>query len=663
MQKNAFLRIIGILLFFVLINMGSWSGLVSSMDSDTVISEDPYMTTNGYDVDIRIGEDNTYQVTENLDVSFLTPRYGIYRYIPETGSVIESNEDGKVETTLYYANVDLISSNQNVYEESESGNQVYRFGDEDQTVTEAQYQFTYEYIPQTTNGFTNAYYNIYSGKWQDSIPAGSTFKIQFPKEFDHTLLQFYYGEVGTNQDAAPILDLVWDGNTVTGTIKEELGFGSALTFYAPMEEGYFVGVHTTRGAQIALIFISVISLAAVALLFFLFGKDETIITSIQYQPPEDLDSAAVGYIIDGTVDDRDLISLIVYWADKGYLKIKDPQEEDLVLVKMQEIPEDTPSYARTIFHGIFGSYSEVGIGVKISDLKYKFADTIAAGKTSLRDKYKGIYTKASKAAQIISVLLAIVPFGAFIIVTSVYSPSNLFGMFSNLLFFVLYLTGIIVLVRTVDTWHVKTGAGRTISTITGVGLSVGAIAAMAVHYGIRMGRGNAMNFMVPMIVMAVVSVAMAFIAAFMKKRTHQCVEWMGRLLGLREFIETAELDRMKVIAQDNPNLFYHILPYAYVFGLSDVFMKKMEALKLPNPDWYVTGSATGNVPTFFDYYLMHRLFYVGLPTATKNLNAVKVEPASNGSRGGGFGGGSFGGGGFGGGFSGGGFGGGGGGSW
>ena len=65
---------------------------------------------------------------------------------------------------------------------------------------------------------------------------------------------------------------------------------------------------------------------------------------------------------------------------------------------------------------------------------------------------------------------------------------------------------------------------------------------------------------------------------------------MGRLLGLRDFIETAELDRMKVIAQDNPNLFYHILPYAYVFGLSDVFMKKLDALKLPNPDLYDNGT-------------------------------------------------------------------------
>lgn len=59
----------------------------------------------------------------------------------------------------------------------------------------------------------------------------------------------------------------------------------------------------------------------------------------------------------------------------------------------------------------------------------------------------------------------------------------------------------------------------------------------------------------------------------MKQRTKQCVEWMGRLAGLRDFIETAELDRMKVMAEEHPEMFYHILPYASVLGVSDIFQR------------------------------------------------------------------------------------------
>ena len=49
----------------------------------------------------------------------------------------------------------------------------------------------------------------------------------------------------------------------------------------------------------------------------------------------------------------------------------------------------------------------------------------------------------------------------------------------------------------------------------------------------------------------------------------------GYLAGLRDFIETAELERMKVIAEQSPHLFYHILPFAYVFGLTDLLLDKM----------------------------------------------------------------------------------------
>lgn len=146
---------------------------------------------------------------------------------------------------------------------------------------------------------------------------------------------------------------------------------------------------------------------------------------------------------------------------------------------------------------------------------------------------------------------------------------------------------------------------------------------------------------------------MILMTGFMKKRTHQCIEWMGYLAGLRDFIETAELDRMKMLAKDQPQMFYHIMPYAYVFGLSDVFAEKLKDLGLSAPDWYETDRQF----TFFDYYIFNRCLMGSMAHVTNTLSVPEPPKTSSGS--GGFGGGSFGGGGF----SGGGFGGGGGGSW
>ena len=126
---------------------------------------------------------------------------------------------------------------------------------------------------------------------------------------------------------------------------------------------------------------------------------------------------------------------------------------------------------------------------------------------------------------------------------------------------------------------------------------------------------------------------------------------MGQILGLRRFIEVAERDRLIALVEETPEIFYNILPYAYVLDVTDVWSKKFESIAIQQPDWYVSSN-----PNFSTY-----LLWSSLNRSMSTINTAMVSvPAPTGSSGGG---GSFGGGGGGGGFSGGGFGGGGGGGW
>ena len=63
---------------------------------------------------------------------------------------------------------------------------------------------------------------------------------------------------------------------------------------------------------------------------------------------KELDSAVVGYVVDGSVDDKDVISLILYWADKGYLKMKEKGQKDMEFIKLKDIPDSEPRYQKTI---------------------------------------------------------------------------------------------------------------------------------------------------------------------------------------------------------------------------------------------------------------------------------------------------------------------------
>ena len=48
----------------------------------------------------------------------------------------------------------------------------------------------------------------------------------------------------------------------------------------------------------------------------------------------------------------------------------------------------------------------------------------------------------------------------------------------------------------------------------------------------------------------------------------------GASLDRKRFIETAEADRIKTMVKDDPASFYHILPYAYVLGVTDGWAKR-----------------------------------------------------------------------------------------
>ena len=142
---------------------------------------------------------------------------------------------------------------------------------------------------------------------------------------------------------------------------------------------------------------------------------------------------------------------------------------------------------------------------------------------------------------------------------------------------------------------------------------------------------------------------------------------MGRVLGFRDFIRTAELDQLNELVEKDPEYFYHIIPYAYVFGLTNRWIKKFENIEVVQPKWIRTPYGYGGFDRF-DAYMMGRMMSDCTASVGNNIHLPQHSGSSGGwggSSGGSSGGGSsWSGGGFsGGGFSGGGGGGGGGGAW
>ncbi len=164
-----------------------------------------------------------------------------------------------------------------------------------------------------------------------------------------------------------------------------------------------------------------------------------------------------------------------------------------------------------------------------------------------------------------------------------------------------------------------------------------------------LGWGDILSSPGLLIVSALISLIIVFIfARIMTAKSLKGVRTKVQILGLQEFINRVDADRLKRMP---PDTFEKILPFAMALGIENRWAKSFQGIVQNPPTWYVGPTPyVGWNPIFFASS-MHAM-------AGDVHQAFVAAPRAS-SSGSGFGGGGFGGGG---GFSGGGFGGGGGGA-
>jgi len=102
-----------------------------------------------------------------------------------------------------------------------------------------------------------------------------------------------------------------------------------------------------------------------------------------------------------------------------------------------------------------------------------------------------------------------------------------------------------------------------------------------------------------------------------------------------------EEDKIKFMLEENPELYYHILPYAQVLGVSDEWEKKFAKLLMQPPTWCVSTRMT-----VFDYMILNRCMRrATLSMLMRPQKKPTVGRSGGGGSFGGFGGGGRGGGG------------------
>jgi uncharacterized membrane protein YgcG len=590
------------------------------------------IVVNNHHIDILVKENGQYDFKHTLNVTFSSPYYGIFVNIPQAYQM-NWDIDGEsfVREYLFPLTDISIDATPGIIERYRQG-VTLKLGEEGVYVNGPQI-YVYSYTMNTRDlrldGRQRFYLNFIGSEWE--IP---TEKVSFNVQFEQSIIgltpSFYAGAFNTNTAVFPQLTIT--ANSISGTFDEYLNPFEAFTIDMNVPTTFFK--FTPR---VDYTFISILlSLALFILLVLVYqkhGKDDPVTEVVGWTPPKGLSSAMVGYVFDGFVDNKDVLSLIIYWASKGYMTIEEIDKNTVKFTKLRELDEGIKA-EKIMFDEMFRNREHV----TTAQLKYKFYDSIVAARSNILAHFKHnpdmkVYSSKSIFYQYLFAFLLSLPLAINVFI-SVFQTTLSFEaiIFSIMLFigsFILHIISV-AMARRSPSYKTARKIGRNLFFVIGSFIiTMISLLVVSMHEGL--------------IIYVVMNGVLFFLGLWlnnkMDKRTTQGNAWLGEILGFKHFIEVAEKARLEMLVRENPSYFYHILPYAYVLNVSDVWSKQFESIAIDAPSWYIG-------PSYTNSYVMMRSLNRTLGT----MNQTMTVPApSKGKGGGGFGGGGFSGGGFGGG--------------
>lgn len=623
------------------------TAIIPSKEAD--YSSYDYVISNYY-IDIIVNENNTFDITENITAYFNVNKHGIYRTIPLKNTITRL-DGSKSKNRAKVTNVDV---DHEFTTSRVNGNYKIKIGSADKTlIGEQKYKISYNYNigKDPVKDYDEFYYNIIGNEWDTAI-ANITFKITMPKEFDASTLGFSSGLTGSTDNSNIQYNV--DGNVITGSYNGVLNPKEALTIRMQLEEGYFVGAGFSTDIKTYLIFIIPLAGVGIALLlWYKFGKDDMVVETVEFYPPEGFNSLEIGYLYKGKADNEDIVSLLVYLANKGYIQIIETEEKSLFskskgfkIRKLKDYDGDNVN-ERLFLNGLFSKKSSISkvissfkrideqneninneftevTSLDLYDNFYITMNRIMASINNKENKNK-IFEKNTLGKSVVIILMIIISlFTIMGLPTLEYGGVPEVGMTLFLTLFYIPFYSVMFMKKIPTAFRLFWG-GFTIfhSLMFFITLPITeAIIDNKIYlFGVLFGF--------------VCIVGMIFLFKAMPKRTPYGNEILGRIKGFKNFLETAEKEKLEAMVMENPTYFYDILPYTYVLGISDKWIEKFETIGLQSPDWYCSNNGF-NISTFGTF------MNSTMKSATKTMSSS--PSSSSGGSGGSSGGGSSGGG-------------------
>lgn len=544
---------------------------IIEMKINPISESSPYIL-NSYDVNIIVKENNTLNITETIGANFKVNKQGLTKTLSKINEV-KRLDDIPLRS---YAKIKNIKASDKYSISTEDEDILIKLGDKNKTVKgQKDYTISYTYgLGKDSNkGYDELYFNVINNNWDTSI-SNITFTITMPKEFDKSKLSFLSG-LDILEDTSKISYEI-SGNTITGRYLDSLNKDEVLIVKLKLEDGYFVNADLDMSLLDYIMFIILISGPGISFLIWLrYGKEREIVETKEVYPTKELNSFEIGYLYNGKVRQKDLKSLLIYLANKGYIKINEiknsltvSNKKDYTIIKQKDY-DGTNDIEKTFLQDFFTGESSY------YNFCYERLDNIFVEKTF-------------KKRIIIAILMTISLFTVLCVPILEYETIDAaVGM--------IIITGFV---------YLAAFPFLVIFDIPSIGAKIFVIVHSCTFISVYLICSPIwtviMNSRIYITAIILQIISMTIMYIFYKKmprKTPYGAETLGKTLGFKKFIETAQQQELLDLVKENPNYFYETLPYAYVLDLYDVWTEKFETIPMKTPDWY-DGSSKFDIKSF-----------------------------------------------------------------
>lgn len=346
--------------------------------------------------------------------------------------------------------------------------------------------------------------------------------------------------------------------------------------------------------KIILYFLPIIFLICSIIIWYIYGRDDKVDDTIEFYPPEGFNSLEVGFLYKGRADMLDLVSLLIYLGNKGYIKIASTIKETMThsfrnIVKITQIKDYDGN--NTIEKELLESLMRCGRvdaeNVVTSDNLYNryhfYARDILDIMINCKENKESIFEKVKwqKFAIIIMIIISYFAITIVPIVETIGSNSISLGLIFSTILFTFFIIRLFDFTRETTIYGNNIeGSISDISTIFLFGL-----ASIPQLFFVPKFRSNVFYLCIYIIGMICI-IGMTLCFFYLRRRTPYGKQMLKKTSGLRNFILTADKAKLESLVAQNPNYFYDILPYAYAFGLSSKWIDNFENIPITAPCWY-----------------------------------------------------------------------------